>query len=187
MKKLLLLIAGLGIGYYLLTQRLGSLVAKAGSYFLEVPVSVVSAGLSPFSGAVTLNGLAVANPAGFSDSNFFSVNQVAVVSEIKTLWTSNIHLYSVVIDGANFVYEMGLSGSNLSAFQGQLSSGEPTAVGTPTILTIDKLVLTNSVVTASLFGLQKAIKLPSVELDNLQDTPDKILLAILGKIAIGVV
>jgi hypothetical protein len=195
--KLSTILVGIGgavVGIGLLGQRLGGMlksgVEQAGSAILGVNVALSDVSVSPFTGKVSLTGLTVGNPQGFSDAPLFTANLISCRAEVATLWTSDIHLYEVALDGAALTYEIGIGGSNLNALAANLGGGGGKSA---TLLRIDSLNLTNLTANVGALGFTKGVKIPDIALSNVGDSsgkglpPEQVLALIVRKVIAGVV
>jgi hypothetical protein len=136
MKKLLL-IAGILVAIGLVAIvvvafSLGSIVRngvnRVGPQLTQSPVTLDAAQLSPFSGSGTLRGLHVGNPSGWSGDKAFSLGEVRLDLEPRSLWAEAVVIEELVIQRPEFVYEQRLTGgSNIK----DLIENIRKAVGTP--------------------------------------------------------
>ena len=124
----LLLILIAGAGYYLfsnLDSYIKAALEKYGSQATQTAVTVDSVSLSLSSGAGTISGLNVANPAGYSAATAVSFGGIAVQVDPGTL-TGNgpITVENVAITQPRITYEVkGLGqGSNLQTIQRNVQS-----------------------------------------------------------------
>lgn len=72
-------------------------VEKGATYALAVPTEAESLHLRPFSGGVTLSGLRVSNPAGFSESPLLSLGDASVDVAMKSLLSDQVEIQSLKI------------------------------------------------------------------------------------------
>ncbi len=121
MKKLLVifgcLLALIVIGAFVASFFLGSIVTKGVNRFAPgitgTKVTLDSASISPLSGAGTLNGLFVGNPAGWKSDKAFSCGKVHVSVVPSSLLGDHIVVKEMLIDGPEFVYETKIISSNI--------------------------------------------------------------------------
>lgn len=176
-----------GAGFYLFTQ-LDSLVKTAieevGGRALETKVSLGGVSINAFDGRGTLNGLAVANPAGFSDAEAIAVGEARVAIDTDSLTGETIVIRDVVIRAPRIRYEVGPEGGNLErlyeAVGGAVEDGSTAGTGASTDgggtagaerrLIVDHLLIEGAEVSvrAPSLGLDDVtVPLPTIELNDL--------------------
>lgn len=72
-------------------------VERGATYALAVPTEAESLHLRPFSGGVTLSGLRVSNPDGFSESPLLSLGGASVDVAMKSLLSDQVEIQSLKI------------------------------------------------------------------------------------------
>ncbi len=125
MKKVLIGIAVLVIviaaGVYWFLGNLDSLVKTAnekyGSEITKTEVTLDKVELSPTSGAGSLSGLTMGNPAGFKSDYAFKLGQVSVSLNTDSLGGETVVIKEVVIAAPAVTYEIGSAGSNIDAIR----------------------------------------------------------------------
>ena len=85
-------------------------------------VSVDSVSLGLLSGDFMVSGVDVANPNGFSDASVFVLNKVDVDVDVSTLMKDVVVVNKIVVDGAEFFYELKGSSSNVSVLMDNINS-----------------------------------------------------------------
>lgn len=134
MKKALIYTAGillglLLVGYVIAQYFLGSLVRtgvnRMGPRITQSRVELADASVSPLSGAGTMSGLAVGNPAGWSGANALYVGKLRFAVQPRSLFDETIVINDLVIDQPEFTYETRLISSNI----GDLMKNIEQAVG----------------------------------------------------------
>ena len=80
-------------------------INTAGPEVLNVPVSVESVSVSPFSGLGTLNNLSIGNPPGFTSTTSFFLREVHVAVDLKSLSSEVLIVKKLLIDGARLTIE----------------------------------------------------------------------------------
>lgn len=84
------------------------------SYVLQVDVQLKKVNLSPFKGAVSLEGFVIGNPEGFDGKELFSADKIDVALDIKSFSTNEPTIKLISMKNASVTLEQKLSGSNVS-------------------------------------------------------------------------
>lgn len=117
---LLIVIAG-----FVIAANLGGIIKKGvndyGEQFIGVPVSVQDVNVSLMGGSISVKGLELANPQGFSESNMFSLASIELKVNPSLSNDKVIVIDHIRIDGADVLAEQNASGLNLQKLGG--SSG----------------------------------------------------------------
>lgn len=186
MKKLIIILGGLlallVIAGIVASFFLGAIVTKGVNAFAPritgTKVTLESARISPYSGAATLNGLFVGNPAGWKSDKAFSFAKVRASVAPSSLFGDCILVNEVYIDRPEFVYETKIVGSNIKDLLRQieknigaapaepLPSGEPAKTKTLKFA-VKKFRLENAVVTLGVGPTAITVPMPPLVLDNL--------------------
>ena len=95
----LLLVVVVAVAFFALNPIVKNLVESQGSAGTGVATTLDSVSLRPFSGAATLNGLTLANPAGF-DGEIFHLGEADVQVNTLSALSDEIVVPKVAIDGA---------------------------------------------------------------------------------------
>jgi hypothetical protein len=132
---ILLIALAIAVAVYLAVANLDSLVEDGietyGSDMLKTSVAVGSVSISLADGGGKIEGLSIGNPAGFSDSEAFAIDQVAInvdVDSLKNLLDKTASPAVVVIDtvdiaGAKLLLEQkGVDKNNLQTLMNNLKS-----------------------------------------------------------------
>lgn len=125
MKKLLIAVAILllllVIGVMVVASQAGSLikngVERYGPDFTGTPVTVSAVDLSILSGQASIRNLVVGNPKGFQTPNAFKVGEVAIKLDISSLFSDQVRIESILIDGAELTYEQLNRTSNIDVLK----------------------------------------------------------------------
>ncbi len=125
MKKVLIgiavLVVVIAVGVYWFLGNLDSLVKTAiekyGSEITKTEVTLDKVELSPTSGAGSLSGLTMGNPAGFKSDYAFKLGQVSVSLNTDSLGGETVVIKEVVIAAPAVTYEIGSAGSNIDAIR----------------------------------------------------------------------
>ena len=122
---LILLVAGgawymlSGAGDFIRTQ-----IEQQGSKFLSTSVTVSNVDLALTEGRLTISGIDIANPAGFSDADDFSLS--AMTLDLGDVVTEPYTVQTVSIEAPEILYEMDASGKgNLLALKDNLTANLP--------------------------------------------------------------
>lgn len=109
----LILIAGGIFFLFVLNAVVRTGVEQGGSHVLKTGVILKEVNLSPFSGRGTLKGLQIKNPEGFTAGNAFTLDNVNVELEPRSLFSDKIVINELVIDGPVITYDRALTKSNI--------------------------------------------------------------------------
>ena len=181
MKKVLIGVAVLaaiiiGAVVYVWTN-LDSIVKTAiqtyGSEATKTAVRVDSVKLELADGKASIKGLTVANPAGFTDPNIFSLGEISTKVDISSLNKNPIIIDEIRISAPEVVYEINKSGvanadvlkKNLGAGGGgKASSSESKPSGEELKMIIRKIVVegTSATVRIAALGKDQTVKLPQI-------------------------
>jgi uncharacterized protein involved in outer membrane biogenesis len=194
------------VAYLTLQFFLGSIVKagvnKFGPSITQTKVELKGANLSPLSGAGTLSGLSVANPAGWSEGNAFYLGTVHVDMKPFSVFGDHIVINEIIIDQPEFTYDTKLVSSNIGdllnniekATGGEQSGNTPKAKnGKPLKLEVKHFVLRNGRVTLGVVGAAGiTMPMPPVELTNVGTaeggvTPAGLAFAVMRSVTTSVV
>ena len=195
MKNKILAIAAVGIllvivGLVALFFNLSSVVKKGveamAPKILGVPVTLENFSLSLMIGKIEIDGFIVGNPAGYTDKYAFKLEKMMIEVVPSSLFSDNIHVKKVLIEGAEFNYETKVTESNISVIKGNIekfSRKKEEGAGTepqtqadkkaskPKKFIIDEFVMKNNTVglKANLLGqgVGSDIPLPSIKMENI--------------------
>lgn len=183
MKKALLIIGfgllALGLVIYLtLAFFLGGIVKAGvnnfGPKLTQTKVELAGAVLSPLSGTGTLTGLAVGNPAGWSDGNAFYLGKVHVDVQPFSVLGDRVVINEITIDQPEFNYETRILSSNIKdllanieKFSGSGGKEPTTKSGQPIRFIVKKFRLTNGKATVGIGPTALPVPLPPISLDDL--------------------
>ena len=169
-------------------------VQIGGTRALGVETRLKSADVSLLGRSITLRGLDVANPKGFTGSSFVKADLISVSAEIGVLRKKEIHLYLVTLDGPEITYEIAKPKSNVAVLmdnlKGQGEAPKPAPEkGEQVKLKIDRLTLSNAKVHVIVYGRSLDVSLGTVVMNNLDDghgnpiPADQLLSAVLRNLA----
>lgn len=191
----LLLVLGL---YFSLGSVLSGAVETAGTKALGVPVALESTDVALLDGKLALNGLVVANPAGFQAASFLRLDRAATQVELGSLRSEQIEIAKVEITGVRLDLEGTPDGTNfgkildsLEKLKGKDTPGEPAPEPAPEgegkAIKIGELVLKDIALhtrfTSGLTGSQEAsLTIPELKLTNLGGKDGAPLTEIVGEV-----
>jgi hypothetical protein len=145
----ILLGVAVGAAVVYLDQLAKAGIERGGTYALGVETSVDSVGIGLMSGKLSVDGLEVANPAGFSEPDFFRLKDARVDVQPRSLLESTIHVPLFALDGITLNIERIRGKSNYDAILQSLkkfeSGGKPAekSTGTGKQFVIDSLRITD--------------------------------------------
>ncbi len=168
-----------------------------GTRVMGVETRLSSANVSLWGRSITLHGLNVANPKGFTSPTFVKADLISVSAEVGKLRKKEIHLYLVTLNGPEITYEVAKPKTNVAALMDNLKgSGETPkpAAGNeePVKLKIDRLTMTDAKVHLIIYGRSLDVALGTLEINNLDDghgnaiPADQLLSAVLAKLSGGI-
>lgn len=128
MRKILIGLAALvvivGVGFYALFSSLDDLIVtaveKVGSQVTGVAVNLDKATVSLSTGKGSLSGLSVGNPSGFETAKAFGLATISVTLDTASVTSDPVIIKEIVISRPAVTYEVGPSGSNIDAIQGNV-------------------------------------------------------------------
>lgn len=189
MKKLLIavgiLVLLVVIAVVVIASQAGSLIKNGvetyGPDITGTRVTVSGVNVSLLSGNASINNLVVGNPKGFKSSEAFRVGEVSVKLDIRSLFSEQIRIEKILIDGAELTYEQVNKTSNIDVLKrnvekntGGASSGDSDAgegSASAVQLVIDDLYINGTQVNASVAVLgkeeQRSATIPDIHLKDL--------------------
>lgn len=121
---LLLLLLGLlalGLAAANINRIVQTAVIDLGTEMLGSEVRLEAVDIQLLAGDLHLQGLSVANPAGFSNARLLEINDVAVGVDVASLLGDRILIRQIAITGAQVLAEQKLSSTNVQALQKHLA------------------------------------------------------------------
>ena len=127
--RFLILVSALGIiGIIIVGMSLNALVKTGvetmGSKVLGVPVTLKEVDISLLSGGkdvqVSLNELIIKNPDEYETDYAFSLSNIRVLVDQKSVLTNTVVIDEIIIDGLAITFEGSLLGSNLGDIKGNM-------------------------------------------------------------------
>lgn len=122
-------------------------IQSGGTWATGVPTKVddVSAGL--LGGKLEFSGLTVANPEGFGPQPFVAVGTARADWETRSLFSDEVHVKELVLDGLALHIERNAAGTNyekiLDHAKQRGGGPKPDEGGSKRVLVVDRIVLTN--------------------------------------------
>jgi hypothetical protein len=155
MKKLFLLvlvvlIGGAGYLYWNLGNLAQTLIEEQGSATIGTSVRVDGVKFDLFDGQVTVRGLKVANPKGYSDRDAFAVDEITVGVSFDASSRKLIVFDEIVVDRPRLTYEKSGGTSNLDEIKKKAQGGSTGGSSKESDLRfiVSKLQLTDGEITA---------------------------------------
>jgi len=193
MKKILIvllvlvLLAG-GALWYFMTYRMDDFIAqqieKIGTETLATQVTVGEVVTDLGGGSLTISDITVANPAGFSNPNAFTLRGIEAVVNYQTL-----EIRRIIVDKPEIVIEERDGATNFTALLAGMERGSDTPEpaedsAPPPVLTIDLFRMNESRAAFESTTLDRAsnITVDEVELIGLRGTPPEVAEAIVREI-----
>lgn len=132
MRKILLIILAIILVtpvalYFVREPIIKMAINNIGTAVVKTDVSVADVTFKPFAGLIELNGLAVANPEGYSKNNAIEIAGIRVKLQPKSLLSGPIQIEEVTVTEPKIRMEGGLKNNNLAAIQRNLPRGETAA------------------------------------------------------------
>ena len=188
MKKLsialLVIVLLIVIAVVIIASQAGSLIKNGvetyGPEITGTSVTLSDVDISLLSGNASINNLAVGNPKGFKAEHAFKVGEVSVKLDVGSLFSEQIRIEKILIDGAELTYEQVNRSSNIDALKrnvekntgstGGSASGDSSG-GSDVQLQIDDLYINGTQVNvmAAVLGKeeQESVTIPDIHLKDL--------------------
>ena len=146
--------------------------------YLQTSVTLGEVDFQPFQGHLMLKGLHIANPAGFSENDLFSLGRITVDVQPKTLLSRKIIIDSILIDKVSASYEIANGTNNIAVIQKNVSGDpKPVAQKAPSLaekekkpeknVVIKDFSLTDAEVSASISGIGMTLPLPPIHITGI--------------------
>jgi hypothetical protein len=179
MKKIILGLVAIVIiaGAFLmlnLDHAVKTLIEKQGSRALGVAVTLRDFDVSLSDQSAKIDGIAIANPKGFTAKNILATEAIAV--KLGAVSKQLVAIEDVTVDGLQVTYELSSKGgTNFDALKAKLAKTEAktqekaekgTKTRGPKII-LTRLKITNATLISSLAGQEAPIQLPEIILTNL--------------------
>ncbi|MCX5644903.1 MAG: hypothetical protein NTZ17_09500 [Phycisphaerae bacterium] len=163
-------------------------VETAGTKTLNVNVTVGKASASLLTGAVGLQDIVVANPAGYQGAALLKLQQVGIKADTKSLLSNEMLIKDMKLDNMQvFVEQKGLQNNLYQVIKPLREPHEPTGKG----LVIDNLEIANITVHVSLPAIpgqaqSMDLKLTSIKMGDLGRSEKMDTAVLIGKILLAV-
>ncbi len=186
MKKILiigviLIVAVVGVGAYVLLSSLDSVVKTAveqiGSDATGTKVTLNEVEISPTSGHGALRGFRMTNPQGFAEGDAFKFDEVSLTIDVTTILSDPVVIKEIVIAKPEITYAIGEGSSNMDEIEKNVndyagaegSGGGGGSSEGPKII-IENLYMRDGTVTVSAPGLTDetlSAPLPDIHLTDI--------------------
>lgn len=153
-----------------------SSLEKMASNALGTDVSISGLDISPVGGTVSLTNITIANPNGFSDEDALTIPYVYSAVDMGTIFTDDVHVKEVRIEGLSALLEVTQSGTNLKAIEQAISKNKTNSTATTTQeetsqkrVVIDRLRVSDSSLRAVIDGAGEiaSVDIRAIELNDL--------------------
>lgn len=202
MKKLsialIVLVLLIVIAVVVVASQAGSLIKNGvetyGPEFTGTSVTLSDVDISLLSGNASINNLVVGNPKGFKSENAFKVDEVSVKLDVGSLFSEQIRIEKILIDGAELTYEQINKSSNIDALKRNVERNTGSGGGgsgdsgssSDVQLLIDDLYINGTKVNvmAAVLGKeeQESVTIPDIHLTNLGKSGDGSVSAIVDEV-----
>jgi hypothetical protein len=206
-KKILIgggVVVGLGVALYVgamffLDAAVKRGVNSFGPKLTKTKVELAHVAISPLTGAGTLKGLLVGNPAGWSADRAFYLGHVGIKLQPMSVFGDHIVIEEIIIDQPEFVYETKIVSSNIKdllknieEFTGKGGQEPTTKSGQPIKFVVKKFRMTNGKATLGVGPAALPVPLPPISLDDLGVkeggiTPDQLVGAVMRNVLSSIV
>jgi len=188
----LICIAG-GVAYLLTNINfiVKSAIEKYGSRATQTAVRVQGVDIHLKNGAGDIRGLTVASPKGYDAKHAFSLGQIGVDLDLKSLTGDEIRIEDIIIRAPHVFAEINHDNkNNLMEIKNNLPSGRGSAYkttktdGKEVRLFIRRIRFSEGKIDAAVIPLDRAyeLKMPAFEMTNLRGTPSQIASQVIGRI-----
>lgn len=161
-------------------------VETFGPEVTQTDVTLESANLSIFGGSGTLKGLNVGNPEGFDSENIFSLGQIDLKIQLRSLTSDKIIIEHIIIKQPEISYEKTLTNSNVKELMKNIeeftgpkdtSEPEPDDAGSSKQVVIKKLVIEEGKIYVGLMGVGHTVSLPRIEMNDIGEEGSQMSMA----------
>ena len=146
-------IVGIVVLYFSLNKIVVKGVTTFGPQLTLTKVTLEESNISLFSGTGELKGFIIGNPKGFSSNDALTFDRIKVSIDVKSIFSDNILIKEILIDGPKISYELAGKKSNIKAILDNMNSlakeeekvkkTESETKGTEKKVIIDLLKITN--------------------------------------------
>lgn len=187
MKKLsialIILVLLIVIAVVVIASQAGSLIKNGvetyGPELTGTSVTLSDVDISLLSGNASINNLVVGNPKGFKSEHAFKVAEVSVKLDMGSLFSEQIRIEKILIDGAELTYEQINKSSNIDALKRNVERNTGSGAGgsgdegssSDVQLQIDDLYINGTKVNvmAAVLGKeeQQSVTIPDIHMQDL--------------------
>jgi len=169
-------------------------IEKYGSQATQTAVRVKGVQISLKEGAASIEGLTVANPAGFKAKHAFSLGEIGVDIDLHSLKSETIRIDEIVIRAPEIFMEVNQDNKNNlkelmknlpTGGQKQSSSGKTEKAEGESQLFIRRILFEKARLYVEIIPLNKTydLKMRSIEMRNLRGTPAQIATQVISKLS----
>ena len=192
----LIIVISIAVGLYIgPIVKMG--IEQVGPKVTQVPVLLDGVDLALGTGSVTLKGLTVGNPQGYSAAQAFKAGTIAVSLVAQSVLSDKIVVHAIHVESPEITYEGGLGGNNLSKILSNVNTfiknNIPQSDKPAPKIEVDDFLMTGAIVHVNVSGLvSKDIPLPQIHLTDLGKdgngiTPAELTRAVLKVISVDTV
>lgn len=105
-------------------------IERGGTYAMQVDTTVDTVDVKLFGGTASMNGLNIANPAGFDTSHFLRLGDANASMNLETIRSDTIVMPSITLSGIDVILDKGASPSNYNTILNSLKRFESKDTGT---------------------------------------------------------
>lgn len=204
---LILAAAAAAVVYFFGAGWVTQAVETIGPKVTQTSVRLDNVDLSLLSASGTLQGLYIGNPEGYKEENIFSLNQIDVEIEPKSLLSDEIVVKKIHIRSPGMSYEKTLRGSNLNSLLANVESfgrsdtsktatGKTAPLDSTEVATgqtqkpskkvlIRELLIEDLQVSIGLMGAGTAVTIPKIEMKDIDSSSTKELVAKVLKVVLN--
>jgi hypothetical protein len=204
---LILAAAAAAVVYFFGAGWVTQAVETIGPKVTQTSVRLDNVDLSLLSASGTLQGLYIGNPEGYKEENIFSLNQIDVEIEPKSLLSDEIVVKKIHIRSPGMSYEKTLRGSNLNSLLAKVESfgrsdtsktatGKTAPLDSTEVATgqtqkpskkvlIRELLIEDLQVSIGLMGAGTAVTIPKIEMKDIDSSSTKELVAKVLKVVLN--
>lgn len=189
-------VALLVVAFLVVAFSLGAIIKKGvntkGPEITQSSVVLGGAKISPFSGHGTLSNLVVGNPRGWTSDHAFSLGQIAIDVQPRSLLGDHVVINNLTIEQPEIVYETKLTSSNLQDLlkniqQATGGTEASPAEGKPVKIELRNFKLSDARITVRAGQKVGTVQMPTLTLQNLGTnegglTPQQLSVAILKEV-----
>ena len=185
------------LGSSILSTSIKAGVETFGPKVTQTSVQLNDVDISILSGDGELTGLYVGNPEGFSDKDIFALDQIELLTQVRSIFSDEIVIDKIHIQKPHINYEKTLKRSNLKELLKNIEASVPSGEQEETKeveevadrpdepgknVLIKEFIIEDPTVSLSLLGVGAMITLPTIELNDLSSSSDEIIVETLRQI-----